>query len=110
MQPRVPLSLTSLSSLKLSLILLTRCITLPLNVLIKQPQLYSPFLVHLLSVQSSVDNWTMTKWRQIHVDQMDAEMRRFAKVRSPAQRYITLVYLSCHLVLMHHRCWEQKPL
>ncbi|KAI3360460.1 hypothetical protein L3Q82_002355 [Scortum barcoo] len=31
-------------------------------------------------VQSSVENWTMTKWRQINVDQMDAELRRFAKM------------------------------
>uniref|UniRef100_A0A671UPK5 Dynein axonemal heavy chain 11 n=1 Tax=Sparus aurata TaxID=8175 RepID=A0A671UPK5_SPAAU len=30
-------------------------------------------------VFSSVENWTMTKWRQINVDQMDAELRRFAK-------------------------------
>uniref|UniRef100_A0A667Y5V4 Dynein axonemal heavy chain 11 n=1 Tax=Myripristis murdjan TaxID=586833 RepID=A0A667Y5V4_9TELE len=30
-------------------------------------------------VQSSVENWTMTKWRQINVDQMDAALRRFAK-------------------------------
>ncbi|XP_028280327.1 dynein heavy chain 11, axonemal isoform X1 [Parambassis ranga] len=30
-------------------------------------------------VRSSVENWTMTKWRQINVDQMDAELRRFAK-------------------------------
>ncbi|XP_071325394.1 dynein axonemal heavy chain 11 isoform X2 [Trachinotus anak] len=30
-------------------------------------------------VQSSVKNWTMTKWRQINVDQMDAELWRFAK-------------------------------
>nr|XP_020468391.1 dynein heavy chain 11, axonemal-like isoform X3 [Monopterus albus] len=30
-------------------------------------------------VQSSVENWTKTKWRQINVDQMDAELRRFAK-------------------------------
>ncbi|CAB1446422.1 unnamed protein product, partial [Pleuronectes platessa] len=30
-------------------------------------------------VQSSVKNWTMTKWRQINVDQMDAELGRFAK-------------------------------
>ncbi|KAM6995333.1 dynein axonemal heavy chain 11 [Tautogolabrus adspersus] len=30
-------------------------------------------------VQSSVEKWTMTKWRQINVDQMDAELRRFAK-------------------------------
>uniref|UniRef100_A0A672ZPD5 Dynein, axonemal, heavy chain 11 n=1 Tax=Sphaeramia orbicularis TaxID=375764 RepID=A0A672ZPD5_9TELE len=37
----------------------------------------------VIFVQSSVENWTMTKWRQINVDQMDAELRRFAKVRSP---------------------------
>ncbi|XP_028983813.1 dynein axonemal heavy chain 11 isoform X2 [Betta splendens] len=30
-------------------------------------------------VQSSVENWGKTKWRQINVDQMDAELRRFAK-------------------------------
>uniref|UniRef100_A0A3B4YI13 Dynein axonemal heavy chain 11 n=1 Tax=Seriola lalandi dorsalis TaxID=1841481 RepID=A0A3B4YI13_SERLL len=30
-------------------------------------------------VFSSVKNWTMTKWRQINVDQMDAELWRFAK-------------------------------
>ncbi|KAM4600952.1 dynein axonemal heavy chain 11 [Polymixia lowei] len=30
-------------------------------------------------VQSSVEDWTKTKWRQINVDQMDAELRRFAK-------------------------------
>ncbi|CAG6015638.1 unnamed protein product [Menidia menidia] len=29
--------------------------------------------------QSSVENWTMTKWRQTNIDQMDAELRRFAK-------------------------------
>ncbi|XP_068613056.1 dynein axonemal heavy chain 11 [Brachionichthys hirsutus] len=29
-------------------------------------------------VQSSVENYTMTKWRQISVGQMDAELRRFA--------------------------------
>ncbi|KAG7242136.1 hypothetical protein INR49_024182, partial [Caranx melampygus] len=33
----------------------------------------------VLFVQSSVKNWTMTKWRQINVDQMDAELWRFAK-------------------------------
>uniref|UniRef100_A0A7N8XYV6 Dynein axonemal heavy chain 11 n=1 Tax=Mastacembelus armatus TaxID=205130 RepID=A0A7N8XYV6_9TELE len=30
-------------------------------------------------VFSSVANWTMTKWRQINVDQMDAELRSYAK-------------------------------
>ncbi|GAA6224990.1 dynein heavy chain 11, axonemal-like isoform X1 [Lates japonicus] len=33
----------------------------------------------VIYVQSSVKNWTMTKWRQINVDQMDAELWRFAK-------------------------------
>lgn len=36
-----------------------------------------------LSLQTSVENWTKTKWRQINVDQMDAELRKFAKVRPP---------------------------
>uniref|UniRef100_A0A7N6BNC5 AAA+ ATPase domain-containing protein n=1 Tax=Anabas testudineus TaxID=64144 RepID=A0A7N6BNC5_ANATE len=30
-------------------------------------------------VFSSVESWAMTKWRQINVDQMDVELRRFAK-------------------------------
>ncbi|XP_069552287.1 dynein axonemal heavy chain 11 [Brachyistius frenatus] len=34
---------------------------------------------NVVYVQSSVENWTMTKWRQINVDQMDAELRMFAK-------------------------------
>ncbi|KAK7886266.1 hypothetical protein WMY93_025887 [Mugilogobius chulae] len=33
----------------------------------------------VIFVQSSVEKWTLTKWRQISVDQMDAELRRFAK-------------------------------
>uniref|UniRef100_A0A3Q3ETL8 Dynein axonemal heavy chain 11 n=1 Tax=Labrus bergylta TaxID=56723 RepID=A0A3Q3ETL8_9LABR len=32
-----------------------------------------------ITVFSSVEKWTMTKWRQINVDQMDAELRWFAK-------------------------------
>uniref|UniRef100_A0AAV2MDL9 AAA+ ATPase domain-containing protein n=1 Tax=Knipowitschia caucasica TaxID=637954 RepID=A0AAV2MDL9_KNICA len=30
-------------------------------------------------VRSSVEKWTLTKWRQINVEQMDVELRRFAK-------------------------------
>ncbi|KAM9852522.1 dynein axonemal heavy chain 11 [Aulostomus maculatus] len=33
----------------------------------------------IVFVQTSVQNWTMSKWREINVDQMDAELRRFAK-------------------------------
>ncbi|XP_061574307.1 dynein axonemal heavy chain 11 [Cololabis saira] len=29
--------------------------------------------------QTTVENWTMTKWRQINVDQMEPELRTFAK-------------------------------
>lgn len=29
--------------------------------------------------QRSIDNWTKTPWKQINVEQMDAELRRFAK-------------------------------
>ncbi|XP_043973511.1 dynein axonemal heavy chain 11 isoform X1 [Gambusia affinis] len=32
----------------------------------------------VIYVQSTVENWTKTKWRQINVEQMDAELRRFA--------------------------------
>ncbi|KAM6202712.1 dynein axonemal heavy chain 11 isoform 2-T2 [Rhynchocyon petersi] len=30
-------------------------------------------------VRGSIDNWTKTQWRQINVEQMDVELRRFAK-------------------------------
>ncbi|XP_055083623.1 dynein axonemal heavy chain 11 isoform X2 [Periophthalmus magnuspinnatus] len=33
----------------------------------------------VIFVQTSVEKWTLTKWRQISVDQMDADLRRFAK-------------------------------
>ncbi|KAG7460462.1 dynein heavy chain 11, axonemal [Solea senegalensis] len=33
----------------------------------------------VIFVQNSVKNWTMTKWREINVEQMDAELRGFAK-------------------------------
>jgi len=30
-------------------------------------------------VRTSVDDWTLTSWRQINVDDMDLELRRFLK-------------------------------
>nr|XP_006007896.1 PREDICTED: dynein heavy chain 11, axonemal [Latimeria chalumnae] len=33
----------------------------------------------IMNVRSSIDNWTQTQWRQINVEQMDVELRRFAK-------------------------------
>ncbi|XP_006880447.1 PREDICTED: dynein heavy chain 11, axonemal [Elephantulus edwardii] len=33
----------------------------------------------IVYVRSSIDNWTKTQWRQINVEQMDGELRRFAK-------------------------------
>ncbi|XP_076826869.1 dynein axonemal heavy chain 11 [Brachyhypopomus gauderio] len=33
----------------------------------------------LLCAQSSIASWTLTHWRGIHVEHMDAELRRFAK-------------------------------
>ncbi|EPQ11489.1 Dynein heavy chain 11, axonemal [Myotis brandtii] len=33
-------------------------------------------------VKRSIDNWTKTQWRQINVEQMDVELRRFAKASS----------------------------
>ncbi|KAK2844448.1 hypothetical protein Q5P01_011107 [Channa striata] len=39
----------------------------------------SPPTINNFKEQSSVESWAVTKWRQINVDQMDAELRRFAK-------------------------------
>uniref|UniRef100_A0A3B5KZ49 Dynein, axonemal, heavy chain 11 n=1 Tax=Xiphophorus couchianus TaxID=32473 RepID=A0A3B5KZ49_9TELE len=33
----------------------------------------------VIYVQSTVENWTKTKWKQINVEQMDAELRSFAR-------------------------------
>uniref|UniRef100_A0A8C0HXD6 Dynein axonemal heavy chain 11 n=1 Tax=Balaenoptera musculus TaxID=9771 RepID=A0A8C0HXD6_BALMU len=33
----------------------------------------------IIYVKRSIDNWTKTQWRQINVEQMDVELRRFAK-------------------------------
>ncbi|CAH6779586.1 Dnah11 [Phodopus roborovskii] len=33
----------------------------------------------IVYVRRSIDNWTKTQWRRINVEQMDAELRRFAK-------------------------------
>uniref|UniRef100_A0A8C4MXA9 Dynein axonemal heavy chain 11 n=1 Tax=Equus asinus asinus TaxID=83772 RepID=A0A8C4MXA9_EQUAS len=33
----------------------------------------------IIHVRTSIDNWTKTQWRQINVEQMDVELRRFAK-------------------------------
>ncbi|XP_029423391.1 dynein heavy chain 11, axonemal [Nannospalax galili] len=33
----------------------------------------------IVYVTRSIDNWTKTQWRQINVEQMDVELRRFAK-------------------------------
>ncbi|XP_044534788.1 dynein axonemal heavy chain 11 [Gracilinanus agilis] len=33
----------------------------------------------IIYIQRSIDNWTKTQWRQINVEQMDGELRRFAK-------------------------------
>uniref|UniRef100_A0A8C9AK17 Dynein axonemal heavy chain 11 n=1 Tax=Prolemur simus TaxID=1328070 RepID=A0A8C9AK17_PROSS len=36
----------------------------------------------IIYVRRSTDNWTKTQWRQINVEQMDVELRRFAKASS----------------------------
>ncbi|XP_027272227.1 dynein heavy chain 11, axonemal isoform X2 [Cricetulus griseus] len=33
----------------------------------------------IIYIRRSIDNWTKTQWRRINVEQMDAELRRFAK-------------------------------
>jgi len=30
-------------------------------------------------VRTSLDNWTLTSWREINVDDMESELRRFLK-------------------------------
>lgn len=39
-------------------------------------------LLSACAFQRSIDNWTKTQWRQINVEQMDVELRRFAKASS----------------------------
>uniref|UniRef100_A0A4X2M213 AAA+ ATPase domain-containing protein n=1 Tax=Vombatus ursinus TaxID=29139 RepID=A0A4X2M213_VOMUR len=39
-------------------------------------------LIIYIQVRRSIDNWTKTQWRQINVEQMDGELRRFAKASS----------------------------
>ncbi|KAJ1100514.1 hypothetical protein NDU88_005597 [Pleurodeles waltl] len=36
----------------------------------------------IINVRSSIDDWTKTPWREINVEQMDVELRRFAKASS----------------------------
>ncbi|KAB0376184.1 hypothetical protein FD755_012827 [Muntiacus reevesi] len=36
----------------------------------------------IIYVRRSIDNWTKTQWRQINVEQMEVELRRFAKASS----------------------------
>lgn len=33
----------------------------------------------IILVRTSLDDWTLTSWRQINVDDMDMELRRFLK-------------------------------
>ena len=45
-------------------------------------------------MQCSVEVWTMTKWREINMDQMGAELRRFVKVTSST--YLTPQHTHTH--------------
>ncbi|KAM6210848.1 LOW QUALITY PROTEIN: dynein axonemal heavy chain 11 [Sarcoramphus papa] len=36
-------------------------------------------------INSSIDDWTKTQWRQINVEQMDVQLRRFAKLPVPVE-------------------------
>ncbi|PNJ55829.1 DNAH11 isoform 6 [Pongo abelii] len=54
----------------------------------------------IIYVRRSIDNWTETQWRQINVEQMDVELRRFAKVKFLINEATTLADL---LALQLHR-------
>ncbi|XP_043549538.1 dynein axonemal heavy chain 11 isoform X1 [Chiloscyllium plagiosum] len=41
-------------------------------------------------VQTSIDDWTKTQWKQINVEQMDMELRRFAKVMKTLDKEVRL--------------------
>ncbi|XP_023565616.1 dynein heavy chain 11, axonemal [Octodon degus] len=45
----------------------------------KEIQLLKGLWDVIIYVRRSIDNWTKTQWRQINVEQMDGELRRFAK-------------------------------
>lgn len=45
---------------------------------------------YYLSLQSVMEVWKETHWREINVDQMDAELKRFAKVRGSAFAFIII--------------------
>lgn len=34
-------------------------------------------------LQASIEDWTMTPWKEINVELMDMELRRFSKVQQP---------------------------
>ncbi|XP_023776228.1 dynein heavy chain 11, axonemal-like [Cyanistes caeruleus] len=40
--------------------------------------------------KSSIDDWTKTQWREINVEQMDVQLRRFAKAGSTAAYFCNL--------------------
>lgn len=40
--------------------------------------------------QSSIDDWTETQWREINVEQMDVQLRKFAKAGSTAIYFCNL--------------------
>lgn len=37
-------------------------------------------IIALILFQTSIEDWTKTPWKEINVEQMDMELRRFAKV------------------------------
>ncbi|KAM6314848.1 LOW QUALITY PROTEIN: dynein axonemal heavy chain 11 [Aegotheles albertisi] len=49
-------------------------------------------------LESSIDDWTKTQWREINVEQMDVELRRFAKVIVEDTTLIDLLGLQLHKV------------
>lgn len=60
---------------------------------------------YYLSLQSVMEVWKETHWREINVDQMDAELKRFAKVRGSAFAFIIInnVYVTMQLAFQKNK-------
>lgn len=50
--------------------------------------------------QTSIEDWTKTPWKEINVEQMDMELRRFAKVRQ------LFTYSTVQKEMISHFSWD----
>lgn len=52
--------------------------------------------------QTSIEDWTKTPWKEINVEQMDMELRRFAKVQEASQN--KYIYNFCFFFFLIQMC------